>query len=149
MKFEFTGTARRALELAKEEASRFMHSRIGTEHILLGLLRVQEGVAYTILTSSGVTLSQVRKLVEQYVPPGIMPVASNNLPMNENALRALNLAQEEARRLSKGFIGTEHLLLRSKDSSIFRCRLRPGPRRSDWYTPGCGETSDKIKDKKP
>ncbi|HDL60214.1 MAG TPA: ATP-dependent Clp protease ATP-binding subunit [candidate division WOR-3 bacterium] len=111
MKFEFTGTARRALELAKEEASRFMHSRIGTEHILLGLLRVQEGVAYTILTSSGVTLSQVRKLVEQYVPPGIIPVASNNLPMNENALRALNLAQEEARRLSKGFIGTEHLLL--------------------------------------
>ena len=106
----FTERARRVLTLAQEEAHRFNHHYIGTEHILLGLVAEAEGVGARVLQNLGVQLSQVRQQVEFLIGRG-ESVTMGELRLTPRAKRVLRLATDEARRLRHHYIGTEHLLL--------------------------------------
>ena len=107
---KFTERARRVLTLAQEEAQHFSHSYIGTEHILLGLVREEEGVAARVLTNRGVVLSKVRSAVEFIIGRGEKP-GSGEIGLSPRAKRVIELAIDEARHLGHNYIGTEHLLL--------------------------------------
>jgi ATP-dependent Clp protease ATP-binding subunit ClpC len=110
-KFEkFTDRARRVLSLAQEEAQRFNHNYIGTEHILLGLIREEDGVAARVLSNMGVRLEQVRAAVEDIVGRGD-PMIVGELGLTPRAKKVIELSVDEARRLNHHYIGTEHLLL--------------------------------------
>lgn len=107
----FTERARKVILLAKEEAKRFNHDYIGTEHVLLGLVREGEGVAAAVLASFGLSPDKVRIEVEKLVQPGPTTVVSGDLPFTPKAKKVIELAMEEARSLGHNYIGTEHLLL--------------------------------------
>ena len=107
---KFSERARRVLSLAQEEARRFNHSYIGTEHILLGLVRETEGAAARILISMGVELTKVRSAVEFIIGRGEHP-APGEIGLTPRAKKVIELAVDEARRLSHHYIGTEHLLI--------------------------------------
>ncbi|MFH0935431.1 MAG: ATP-dependent Clp protease ATP-binding subunit [Candidatus Omnitrophota bacterium] len=107
----FTERARKVIILAKEEARRFNHDYIGTEHILLGLVREGEGVAATVLQKMGVSLENIRLEIEKLVQPGPTTQIIGDIPFTPRAKKALELAAEEARSLGHNYIGTEHLLL--------------------------------------
>lgn len=108
---KFTERARKVILLAKQEAKRFNHDYIGTEHILLGLLREGEGVAAAVLQSLGMNLNNIRLEVEKLVQVGPTTVVSGDLPFTPKAKKVMELAMEEARTLGHNYIGTEHLLL--------------------------------------
>ncbi len=108
---KFTERARKVILLAKQEAKRFNHDYIGTEHILLGLLREGEGVAAAVLQSLGMNLNNIRLEVEKLVQIGPTTVVTGDLPFTPKAKKAMELAMEEARTLGHNYIGTEHLLL--------------------------------------
>jgi ATP-dependent Clp protease ATP-binding subunit ClpC len=99
------------MALSQEEAKRFNHNYIGTEHLLLGLIKEGEGIAAKALKASGFSLEQLRKKVEEMIGKGNEEVADNNLPFTPRTKKVLNLSLEEARRLGHNYIGTEHLLL--------------------------------------
>lgn len=107
---KFTKPARKVLSLAHEEALRFQHNYIGTEHLLLGLLREGDGIAVKVLTNLGVELKQVRSAVEFIISQEARSVLSE-ICLTSRAKKAIELAIDEARRLNHDFIGTEHLLL--------------------------------------
>jgi ATP-dependent Clp protease ATP-binding subunit ClpC len=107
----FTERARKVIILAKEEAKRFNHDYIGTEHILLGLIREGEGVAATVLEKMGLSLENIRLEIEKLVQPGPATQIIGDLPFTPRAKKALEMAAEEARALGHNYIGTEHLLL--------------------------------------
>ncbi|MFH0913114.1 MAG: ATP-dependent Clp protease ATP-binding subunit [Candidatus Omnitrophota bacterium] len=107
----FTERARKVIILAKEEARRFNHDYIGTEHILLGLVREGEGVAAAVLQKMGVSLEKIRLEIEKLVQPGPTTQIIGDIPFTPRAKKALELAAEEARALGHNYIGTEHLLL--------------------------------------
>ncbi|MCK4963926.1 MAG: AAA family ATPase, partial [Dehalococcoidia bacterium] len=107
---KFTERARKVLSLSQEEAQRFNHNYIGTEHILLGLLREGEGVAAKVLASLDVELDKVRSAVEYIIGRGERGV-SGEMGLTPRAKRVIELAVDEARRLNHNYIGTEHLLL--------------------------------------
>ena len=107
---KFTERARRVLTLAQEEAQHFSHSYIGTEHVLLGLVREEEGVAAKVLVNLGVVLSKVRSAVEFIIGRGEKP-GSDEIGLSPRAKRVIELAIDEARHLGHNYIGTEHLLL--------------------------------------
>jgi ATP-dependent Clp protease ATP-binding subunit ClpC len=107
---KFTERARKVLSLSQEEAQRFNHNYIGTEHILLGLVREGDGVAAKVLASLGVELDKVRTAVEYIIGRGEKSV-SNDIGLTPRAKRVIELAVDEARRLNHNYIGTEHLLL--------------------------------------
>ncbi len=107
----FTERARKVVILAKEEARRFNHDYIGTEHILLGLIREGEGVAAAVLQKLGVSLENIRIEIEKLVQPGPATQIIGDIPFTPRAKKALELAAEEARSLGHNYIGTEHLLL--------------------------------------
>jgi len=107
----FTERARKVIILAKEEARRFNHDYIGTEHILLGLIREGEGVAAAVLQKMGLSLENIRLEVEKLVQPGPATQIMGDIPFTPRAKKALELAAEEARSLGHNYIGTEHLLL--------------------------------------
>jgi len=107
----FTERARKVIILAKEEARRFNHDYIGTEHILLGLVREGEGVAAAVLQKMGVSLENIRLEIEKLVQPGPTTQIIGDIPFTPRAKKALELAAEEARSLGHNYIGTEHLLL--------------------------------------
>jgi len=107
----FTERARKVLVLAKEEARRFNHDYIGTEHILLGLVREGEGVACAVLQNLGVDLERLRIEIEKLVSTGSVSSVLGDIPFTPRAKKALELAAEEARGLSHNYIGTEHILL--------------------------------------
>ena len=107
----FTERARKVIILAKEEARRFNHDYIGTEHILLGLIREGEGVAAAVLEKMGVSLENIRLEIEKLVQPGPTTQIIGDIPFTPRAKKALELAAEEARALGHNYIGTEHLLL--------------------------------------
>ncbi len=107
----FTERARKVIILAKEEARRFNHDYIGTEHIFLGLIREGEGVAATVLQKLGVSLENIRLEVEKLVQPGPSTQIIGDIPFTPRAKKVLELAAEEARSLNHNYIGTEHLLL--------------------------------------
>lgn len=107
----FTERARKVILLAKEEAKRFNHDYIGTEHILLGLVREGEGVAAAVLATFGLSPDKIRLEVEKLVQPGPATVVSGDLPFTPKAKKVIELAIDEARSLGHNYIGTEHLLL--------------------------------------
>ena len=107
----FTERARKVIILAKEEARRFNHDYIGTEHILLGLIREGEGVAAAVLQKMGVSLENIRLEIEKLVQPGPTTQIIGDIPFTPRSKKALELAAEEARSLGHNYIGTEHLLL--------------------------------------
>ena len=107
---KFTERAKRVIHFAQEEAQRFQHNYIGTEHLLLGLVREGEGVAAKVLKSFDVDLKQVRKAVEQVIGRGDRPV-SGEFGLTPRAKKVIELAVDEAHSLNHHYIGTEHLLL--------------------------------------
>ena len=107
----FTERARKVLVLAKEEARRFSHDYIGTEHILLGLIREGDGVACAVLQNLGIDLENIRMEIEKMVAPGSSSSVMGDIPFTPRAKKALELATEEARTLGHNYIGTEHILL--------------------------------------
>jgi ATP-dependent Clp protease ATP-binding subunit ClpC len=107
---KFSERARRVLTAAQEEAQHLNHNYIGTEHILLGLIREEEGVAAKVLMSMGVTLSKVRSAVEYIIGRG-EKATTGEIGLTPRAKRVIELAIDEARRLGHNYIGTEHLLL--------------------------------------
>ncbi|MPZ14775.1 MAG: AAA domain-containing protein [Chloroflexi bacterium] len=107
---KFTERARKVLQLAQEEAQRFNHNYIGTEHLLLGLVREGEGVAAKVLANLGVDLNKVRSAVEFVIGRGERTIAGD-IGLTPRAKKVIELSVEEARRLNHSYIGTEHLLL--------------------------------------
>jgi ATP-dependent Clp protease ATP-binding subunit ClpC len=106
----FTERARKVLTLAQEEAQRFNHNYIGTEHLLLGLVREGEGVAAKVLSNLGIELTKVRSAVEFIIGRGERQVMGE-IGLTPRAKKVIELAVDEARRLGHHYIGTEHLLL--------------------------------------
>jgi hypothetical protein len=107
---KFTDRAREVLTQAQDEAQRFNHIHIGTEHLLLGLLRVEDGLAARVLRELGVELPRVRTAVEFIMQRGDRPVAGE-VGLTPAAKRVIELAIDESRRLGHRYIGTQHLLL--------------------------------------
>lgn len=110
---KFTERARKVLNLAQEEAQRFQHNYIGTEHLLLGLVREGEGVAAKVLANLGVELHEVRAAVEAIIGRGDHGdrIVLGEIGLTPRAKKVIELAVNEARRLNHHYIGTEHLLL--------------------------------------
>ena len=107
---KFSERARRVLSLAQEEAQRLNHNYIGTEHILLGLVKEEEGVAARVLINMGASLPKMRSAVEYVIGPG-EKVTSAGTGLTTRAKRVIELAIDEARQMGHNYIGTEHLLL--------------------------------------
>jgi ATP-dependent Clp protease ATP-binding subunit ClpC len=107
---KFSESARKVLTLAQEEAQRFNHNYIGTEHLLLGMVREGEGVAARVLTGLGFELSNVRSSVEAVIGRGDSTVLGN-LGLAPRVKKVLELAVDEARQLNHDRINSEHLLL--------------------------------------
>src|SRR5438876_671367 len=105
----FTKRARHVLTLAQQEAQRFQHNYIGTEHLLLGLLREGKGVAAHVLSNLGIEVDQVRHAVEAIIGRGGR-IVRGEMGFTPRAKKVIELAVDEARRLNHRFIGTEHLL---------------------------------------
>lgn len=106
----FTERARKVLSLAQEEAQRFNHTYIGTEHLLLGLIREGDGVAAKVLSNLGVDLASARAEVERRIGQGD-GIVLGDLGLTPRAKKVIELAMDEARRLGHHYIGTEHILL--------------------------------------
>src|SRR5207248_10345288 len=106
----FTKRARHVLVLAQEEAQRFQQSSIGTEHLLLGLLREGEGVAAQVLSNLGIEIDQVRHAVEAIIGRGER-IVLGEIGHTPRAKKGMELAVDQAHRLTQRLIGTEHLLL--------------------------------------
>ena len=122
----FTDRARKAMVLASQEAQRFNHEYIGTEHILLGLVKEGSGLAATVLKNLDVDLRNVRIEVKTLTKPHPKVVAAGKLPQTSGATRVIEYANEEARILRHNYIGTEHLLLgllREKDGFAIQILL--------------------------
>jgi len=108
---DFTPRARQVLALANEEATRLFHNFIGTEHLLLGLVKLGNGVAANVLIKQGLTLEILRAEIEKQVGTGPDQKIIGNLPFTPRTKRVLVLASKEAKSLNYTFIGIEHLLL--------------------------------------
>jgi len=108
---KFTDRARKIIALAQKEAERFRHDYIGTEHLLLGLVKEGSGVAVTALNNLSVDVEKVRREVEKLVVTSDKSAPNGPLPFTPQAKRVLELAAEEARALGHPYIGTEHILL--------------------------------------
>jgi ATP-dependent Clp protease ATP-binding subunit ClpC len=106
----FTERARRVVVLAQEEARMLNHNYIGTEHILLGLIHEEGGVAARVIQAAGITLVAARAEVETIIGRGVDP-PSGHIPFTPRAKKVLELSLREALELKKSYIGTEHLLL--------------------------------------
>ncbi len=107
----FTENARKVMSLANKEALRFNHDYVGTEHVLLGLIRVGTGVAAHVLRNLNVDSRSIRLEVEKMVPPGPETMTMGQLPFTPRAKKVLELSVEEAHALGHNYVGTEHLLL--------------------------------------
>jgi len=106
-----TERARRAIEYARDEAARLKHDYIGTEHLLLGLIRLGEGTAAEILQNIGVELGELKKGVEEIVQPSGGTMQMGQLPLTARAKKTLEISGNEARALKSKDIDTEHILL--------------------------------------
>src|SRR5256886_2534794 len=110
--YNFTDRVRKVLQMAREEAARLHHEYVGTEHILLGLIREGEGVAAAVLTNLNVDLEDIQQKIEETVKKGKAAAAAGpDLPYTSRAKKVLELAMSEARELNHSYVGTEHLLL--------------------------------------
>jgi len=111
MNYNFTDRVRKVLALAREEAIRLQHDYVGTEHILLGLIREGEGVAAAVLSNLAADLDELHRLVEENVRRGKSASNIPELPYTSRAKKVLEYAMAEARDLHHSYVGTEHLLL--------------------------------------
>ena len=111
MNYNFTDRVRKVLAMAREEAVRLQHDYVGTEHILLGLIREGDGVAAAVLRSLAADLDELLRLVEENVRPGKASASIGELPYTTRAKKVLEYAMAEARELNHSYVGTEHLLL--------------------------------------
>jgi ATP-dependent Clp protease ATP-binding subunit ClpC len=107
----FTPRAQQVLSLAKKEARRFGHDYVGTEHILLGLIKLGQGVAVSVLQSMNLDLDTVRMEVEKHSGTGGATMQEGDIPYTPRVKKVLQLAANEARSLNYNYIGTEHILL--------------------------------------
>ncbi|HVS54271.1 MAG TPA: ATP-dependent Clp protease ATP-binding subunit, partial [Opitutaceae bacterium] len=107
----FTPRAQQVLALARKEADRFHHNYVGTEHILLGLIKLGQGVAVSVLQKMGLDLETVRAAVEKQVGTGQETKAQNSIPYTPRVKKVLALAGKEAKTLNHSYVGTEHILL--------------------------------------
>ncbi len=107
----FTDRAKKVMNLARQEAQRFNHEYLGTEHILLGLVQEGSGVAANVLKNMSIDLNKIRTEVEKIVKTGPSMVTMGQLPFTPRAKKVLELSMEEAGNLGHNYIGTEHLLL--------------------------------------
>jgi len=107
----FTPRAQQVLALARKEADRFNHNFVGTEHLLLGLLKLGQGVAVNVLQRMGLDLESVRMEVEKLVGTGPDQKMMGNIPFTPRVKKVLALAQKEAKALNHSYVGTEHILL--------------------------------------
>ena len=132
----FTPRAQQVLALARKEADRFHHNYVGTEHLLLGLINLGQGVAVNVLQKMGLDLETVRSAVEKQVGTGPETKPTGNIPYTPRVKKVLALAGKEAKTLNHSYVGTEHILLgllregegvaarvlKSLDVDIERCR---------------------------
>ncbi|MQF69954.1 ATP-dependent Clp protease ATP-binding subunit [SAR202 cluster bacterium AD-804-J14_MRT_500m] len=132
---KFSERARRVLTFAQEEAQRFNHNYIGTEHILLGLVRESEGVVARVLVNLGIDLNKVRAAVEFIIGRGEKPV-QGEIGLTPRAKKVIELAVDEARRMNHSYIGTEHLLVGL---------LREGEGVASGVLESLGVTLDKVR----
>ncbi|MBI3016344.1 MAG: ATP-dependent Clp protease ATP-binding subunit ClpC, partial [Candidatus Tectomicrobia bacterium] len=107
----FTERARKVIILAREEAERYQHEYLGTEHILLGILKDGGGIAITVMQKLGADLKQVRLEIERHLPKSLNTTIVGDIPFTPRAKKVLEYAVEEARLMGHNYIGTEHLLL--------------------------------------
>src|SRR5262249_18664443 len=111
MSNRFTERAQRVILIAQEEAKRLNHDYVGTEHLLLGLIALGEGVAAQVLANLGVDLRRVRAEIEKIVGTGDNVMLLGEIPFTPRAKKVLELAVEEAQNMGHNYVGTEHLLL--------------------------------------
>jgi len=109
--YNFTERVRKVLAMAREEAVRMKYGYVGTEHILLGLIREGEGVAATVLQNLSVELDDLQQVIEENVPQGNVDNPGPDLPYASRAKKVLELAMASAREENHTYVGTEHLLL--------------------------------------
>src|SRR6267154_2278435 len=107
----FTPRAQQVLALARKEADRFNHNFVGTEHLLLGLIKLGQGVAVNVLQKMGLDLENVRREVEKQVGTGPDQKIIGNIPYTPRVKKVLALAAREAKALNHTYVGTEHVLL--------------------------------------
>ncbi len=107
----FTPRAQRVIELARREADHFNHPYVGTEHLLLGLIALGEGVAVNVLERMGIGIEQVRREVEKMVGHGPETKTVGNIPFTPRSKKVLELAKQEAQAMNHSYVGTEHILL--------------------------------------
>src|SRR6476661_2703987 len=108
---DFTPRAEEVLALALKEAERFNHNYVGTEHLLLGLIKLGEGVAVNVLQRMGLDLERVRMEVEKHVGSPLETKMIGNIPYTPRVKKVLALAGKEAQALNHSYVGTEHILL--------------------------------------
>ena len=111
MNYNFTDRVRKVLAMAREEAVRLQHDYVGTEHILLGLIREGEGVAAEVLRNLAADLDDLLRLVEENLRAGKATTPIGELPYTTRAKKVLEYAMAESRELNHSYVGTEHLLL--------------------------------------
>lgn len=107
----FTDRARRVVVLAQEEARLLNHNWIGTEHLLLGLMKEGEGVGFVVLTNLGLDLTKTERMVVEHAPAHSTPVTTGHIPFTPRGKKVIELSLREALQLGHNYIGTEHLLL--------------------------------------
>src|SRR5665213_3566847 len=107
----FTPRAQQVLALARKEADRLNNDFLGTEHLLLGLIKLGQGVAVNVLQSMGIDLETVRMEVEKQTPGGSDQKMIGNIPYTPRVKKVIALSQKEAKNLNHTYVGTEHLLL--------------------------------------
>lgn len=107
----FTPRAQQVLALARKEADRFNHNFVGTEHLLLGLIKLGQGTAFTLLLKLGLNLEAARMEVEKQVGIGPAQTRIGNIPYTPRVKKVLALAAKEAQSLNHTYVGTEHILL--------------------------------------
>ena len=107
----FTPRAQQVLALARKEADRFNHNFVGTEHLLLGLIKLGQGVAVNVLQKMGLDLETVRQEVEKLSNAGPDLKQVGNIPYTPRVKKVLSLASKEAKALNHSYVGTEHILL--------------------------------------
>src|SRR5947209_3523764 len=108
---KFTPRANQILALARKETARFNHNFVGTEHLLLGLIALGQGVAVNVLRKQGLDLETVRLEVQKQIGTGPDQKIIGNIPYTPRVLKVLTLAAREARALNHTYVGTEHILL--------------------------------------
>ena len=108
---DFTPRAQEVLALALKEAKRLNHAYVGTEHLLLGLIKLGQGVAVNVLERMGLDLERVRMEVKKHVAPNPETKMVENIPYTPRAKKVLALAGKEAEALNHSYVGTEHILL--------------------------------------